>query len=109
MVNAAITLFALALPLQSAKVQEAILEQLATYLSSSALQKDPGRRAAVTINTAMALLGALKVAVGETSAEHGDLRHSTTEKCLQNILRVSKFDLAEDLVSDHSADVAGRS
>ena len=89
-VNAAIAFFASALPLQTAKVQEAVLEQLATYLSSSTLQRDPGRRAAVTVNTAMALLGALKVAVGETFAEQGDLRHPTVEKCLQDILRVSE-------------------
>lgn len=37
----------------------------------------------------MALLGALKVAVGDTVAEHGDLRHPTVERCLQDLLRVS--------------------
>ena len=106
MVNASITLFASALPLQSAKVQEAVLEQLSTYLSSSSLQRDPGRRAAVTVNTAMALLGALKVAVGETSAEQGDLRHPAIEKCLQDILRVSRFDIAGDPSTNHRTDVA---
>jgi len=69
-------------------VQEAVLEQIATFLSSQSLQKDPGRRAAITINTALALLGALKVALGETIAECGDLKHQTIEKCLQNLLRV---------------------
>lgn len=89
MVNAAIALFASALPLQSYKVQEAVLEQLATCVLSPILQRDPGRKAAVTVNTAMALLGALKVAVGETAAEQGDLRHPAVESCLQDILRVS--------------------
>lgn len=88
-VNSAIGLFASALPLQAAKVQEAVLEQILTFLSSQNLQKDPGRRAAITVNTALALLGALKVALGETIAESGDLKHQAIEKCLQSLLRVS--------------------
>ncbi len=87
-VNSAITLFAVALPLQNPKVQEGALEQMATYLSSSSLQRDPGRKAAVTANAAVALLGALKVALGETNAERGDLRHPTVERYLQEMLRV---------------------
>lgn len=90
-VNSAIVLFAIALPLQSPKVQEGLLEQLATFLSSSSLQRDPGRKAAVTVNIAMALLGALKVAVRETLAEPGDLRQPSVEKYLEETLRVSKL------------------
>ena len=89
-VNSAIVLFATALPLQSSRVQEGVLEQLATFLSSTSLQRDPGRRAAIAVNAAMALLGLLKVAVGETIAEHGDLRHSTVERSIVETLRVSK-------------------
>lgn len=88
-VNSAIALFASALPLQIPKVQEAILEQLATFLASQNLQRDPGRRAAISANTAMALLGALKVALGETTAESGDLKHQGIVECLQSLLRVS--------------------
>ena len=87
-VNSAIVLFAAAFPLHSSKVQEGVLEQLAMFLSSTSLQRDPGRKAAVAINAAMALLSALKVAVGETIAEHGDLKHSTVEKSIEEILRV---------------------
>jgi len=90
LVNAAIVLFATALPLQSSKIQEGVLEQLATFLSSTSLQRDPGRRAAVTVNAAMALLGMLKVAVGETVAEQGDLKHPTVERTIEEILRVRK-------------------
>ena len=60
----------------------------------------------MTVNTAMALLGALKVAVGETTADHGDLRHPVTEKCLQDILRVSRFGIASDISTNHRTDVA---
>ena len=90
-VNSAIALFATALPLQNPSIQEGVLEQLASCLSSGTLQRDPGRKAAVTANAAMALLGALKVAVGEMVAEAGDLRHPNVERCFQEILRVSTF------------------
>ena len=88
-VNAAVTLFATAFPLQSSKVQEGLLEQVATFLSSPSLQRDPGRRAAITVNSAIALLSALKVAVGETLADKGDVKSQTVEKAFEEILRVS--------------------
>ena len=90
LVNAAIILFATALPLQNSRIQEGVLEQLAMLLSSPSLQRDPGRRAAVTVNAAMALLGMLKVAVRDTIAEPGDLRQPTVERTIEEILRVSK-------------------
>ena len=90
LVNAAIVLFATALPLQSSTIQEGVLEQLATFLSSNSLQRDPGRRAAVTVNAAVALLGMLKVAVSETVAEPGDLRQPTVERTIEEILRVGR-------------------
>ena len=87
-VNSAIVLFATAFPLQSSTIQEGTLAQLATYLTSSSLQRDPGRKAAIAVNTAMALLSALKVTVGETIAEHGDLKHPSVERLIEEILKV---------------------
>lgn len=87
-INSAINLFAIALPLQGSMVQEGALGQLANFLSSKTLRRDPGRRAAVIINAATALLSALKVAVGETIAERGDLKHSAVERDIEDILRV---------------------
>ena len=87
-VNSAIVLFATAFPLQSSRVQEGVLAQLATFLTSSSLQRDPGRKAAVAVNTAMALLSALKVTIGETIAERGDLKHPSIEKTIDEMLRV---------------------
>lgn len=87
-VNSAIVLFATAFPLHSSRVQEGVLEQLATFLTSTSLQRDPGRKAAVAVNAAVALLSALKVAVGETIAENGDLKHPAVEKSIEEILRV---------------------
>ena len=86
--NSAIALFAVVFPTQSPKVQEFALEQLTTLISAGALNRAPGRRAAIIINTALALLGATKVAVGEMSAESGDLKHPAVEKALQALLRV---------------------
>ena len=97
LVNAAILLFSTALPLQSATIQEGVLEQLATFLSSSSLQRDPGRKAAVTVNTAMALLALLKVAVGETIAEPGDLKEPAVEKTIEEILIVSRLSASYNL------------
>jgi hypothetical protein len=88
-VNSSISLFAVALPLQSPTIQESVLEQLSTYLTAKSLQRDPGRRAAITVNIALALLGALKVSMNETLAVPGDLRSPAVEKCLDEILRVS--------------------
>ncbi|KAI4267598.1 MAG: hypothetical protein L6R38_008194, partial [Xanthoria sp. 2 TBL-2021] len=85
--NSAIALFAVVFPTQSPKVQEFALEQLMTLVSAGTLQRSPGRRAAVVINTALALLGATKVAVGEVSVESGDIRHPAVEKALQALLR----------------------
>lgn len=87
-VNSAIVFFATAFPLQSSKVQEGVLAQLATFLTASSLQRDPGRKAAVAVNAAMALLSALKVTIGETIAERGDLKHPSIEKSIDEILRV---------------------
>ena len=87
-VNSAIALFAVALPLQAPRVQESILEQLSVQMSAKSLLRDPGRKAAVTVNITLALLGALKVSGGETDANPGDLKSSAVEKCLDDFLRV---------------------
>ncbi|KAI9697968.1 MAG: hypothetical protein M1836_004321 [Candelina mexicana] len=86
-VDSAINLFAISLPQQPPKIQESILEQLATFLSSNGLQRDPGRKAAMAVNIATALLAALQVATKETLPAAGDLRSPAVEKALQGLLR----------------------
>lgn len=86
-VNSAITLFAMALPLQDPRVQEGMLEQLMTFLFAKTLQRDPGRKAAVTVNVALALFGALKVAMSETKALPGEMKHPAVEKCMDDLLK----------------------
>ncbi|KAJ5166419.1 uncharacterized protein N7482_005200 [Penicillium canariense] len=87
-VNAAIDLFSVAIALHSPKMQESSVEQIATFLSSSTLQRNPGRKAALVVNISVALLHALKVAVKETDFVAGKLNPST-DKILQEL--VQKF------------------
>ncbi|KAI1504241.1 armadillo-type protein [Biscogniauxia marginata] len=86
-VNMAIQLFAFVFPLTPAKVQESILEQIATFSSAGPLQRDPGRKAAITVNVASALIATLKVAGKETQSPHGDVTNMAVEKLLQELIR----------------------
>lgn len=87
-VNSAIDLFSVAIALHSPKIQESSVEQIATFLTSPSLQRNPGRRAALVVNISVALLHALKVAVKETDFVAGKLNPST-DKILQELVQVS--------------------
>ncbi|KAI1085885.1 ARM repeat-containing protein [Whalleya microplaca] len=86
-VNMAIQLFAFVFPLTPAKVQESILEQIATFISAGSLQRDPGRKAAINVNVASALFSTLKVAVKETQSSPGNVTNMAVEKLLQEMIR----------------------
>ncbi|KAI2636319.1 ARM repeat-containing protein [Hypomontagnella submonticulosa] len=86
-VNMAIQLFAFVFPLTPAKVQESVLEQITTYISAGSLQRDPGRKAAMAVNVASALLMTLKVAVKETQSSPGNVTNMAVEKLLQEMIR----------------------
>ncbi|KAL4872069.1 hypothetical protein BDV12DRAFT_5940 [Aspergillus spectabilis] len=85
-VNAAIELFSVAIALHAPKVQESSVEQIATFLSSTGLQRNPGRKAAMIVNISVALLHALKVAVREGGSTPGKLS-PTTEKVMQELIQ----------------------
>ncbi|KAJ9642042.1 hypothetical protein H2199_005257 [Coniosporium tulheliwenetii] len=85
-VNAAITLFAISLPLQAPKVQESILEQMSSFLSASSLQRDQLRKTAIMVNITMALLATLKVAAKEAPVAPGDVRSPAVERAMQELL-----------------------
>ncbi|RAH63379.1 HEAT repeat protein [Aspergillus piperis CBS 112811] len=93
-VNAAIELFSVAIPLHTPRVQEGSVEQIATFLSSTSLQRNPGRKAAMVVNIAVALLHALKVSVKESGFTSGKL-NPATDKVLQEL--VQKFVTDADL------------
>ncbi|KAI0023174.1 armadillo-type protein [Xylariomycetidae sp. FL0641] len=86
-VNMAIQLFAFVFPLTPPKVQESVLEQIATFMSAGSLQRDPGRKAAMDVNVASALVSTLKVAVKETQSPSGDVTNPAVEKLLQEMVR----------------------
>jgi len=91
-INAAIDLFAVALPLQAQKVQESSLEQLAMLLSRP-YSREPGRKAALRVNVATAILCALVVANRETRYSSGKLATSSIEKIAADIIQVSTLGL----------------
>ena len=86
-VNAAVELFSVAIPLHAPKVQESSVEQIATFLTSQTLQRNPGRKAALVVNVAVALLHALKVSGKDNGATMGRL-NPATDKVLQELLQV---------------------
>ena len=86
-VNMAIQLFAFVFPLTPAKVQESILEQVTTFIASGSLQRDLGRKAAINVNVATAILSTLKVATKETRSAPGDVTNMAVEKLIQELLR----------------------
>ncbi|KAL4726537.1 hypothetical protein ACLX1H_007219 [Fusarium chlamydosporum] len=86
-INAAIQLFAFAFPLTPGKVQESILEQIRTFASAGTLIRDPGRKAAMNVNLAAAILATMRVAVKETKSPSGDVSNQAVEALLQDIVR----------------------
>ncbi|KAL7269608.1 hypothetical protein RUND412_007710 [Rhizina undulata] len=85
-VNSAIDLFTTLLPMQPPKVQESILEQIATFLASPSLQRDPGRKAAMTVNVAVALLGTLKLTIAD-EIPSANLGAPSVLKIIQELLQ----------------------
>ncbi|KAJ5375543.1 Armadillo-like helical [Penicillium concentricum] len=105
-VNSAIDLFSVALALHSSKIQESSVEQIATFLTSPGLQRNPGRKAALVVNISVALLQTLKVAVKETDFVPGKLNPST-DKILQELLQKFVID-ADPIVRTIGAEALGR-
>lgn len=87
-VNAAIRLYAVCLPLQSSRIQEGLVEQLSTFYASAAGGQNSLKQTAAAINVATALLFSLQVAAKETPFVPGTLRSPGVEKALQELLRV---------------------
>ncbi|KJZ79005.1 hypothetical protein HIM_01778 [Hirsutella minnesotensis 3608] len=86
-INNAIQLFAFTFPLTPAKVQESVLEQIKTFASAGPLQRDPGRKAAINVNVAVAILASMRVAVRETKSPPGSISNMAVERLLQDIVR----------------------
>ncbi|KAF3924978.1 hypothetical protein AA313_de0200952 [Arthrobotrys entomopaga] len=106
-VNSAIDLFILLLPFQPPKVQESILEQTTNFLASGSLARAPGRKAAITVNIAVALLGLLKLVQMENQQAQISFRQSNVLKIIQDLL--NKFLIDPDpFVRNVAAEAVGR-
>ena len=99
-INLAIKLFAISLPLQSARIQESSVEQLITT-ASQPLPREPGRKAALQVNTALALLCALAVASNETPYVSGRLNVAATGQTIADLL--GRYICSPDSVLRHVA------
>ncbi|KAJ5092387.1 hypothetical protein NUU61_007257 [Penicillium alfredii] len=105
-INSAIDLFSVAIALHSPKIQESSVEQIATFLTSPGLQRNPGRKAALVVNISVALLHALKVAVKETDFVAGKLSPAT-DKILQELLQKFVID-TDPIVRTIGVEALGR-
>jgi hypothetical protein len=85
-VNNAIKLFAISFPLQAPRIQESIIEQLASAVSQP-MQKQPGKKAAMVANTSVALYHALQVAAGGTTLPAGKLAVATVGRSIADLLQ----------------------
>ncbi|KAJ4369614.1 hypothetical protein N0V83_005376 [Neocucurbitaria cava] len=106
-VNAALQLFAICLPLQTARIQESILEQMTSFLSANSLQRDINRKTAMMVNIAYAILSALKVAVKETRSASGSLKGPAVEKVMQDLLHLFVI-LPDPYVRNLAGEALGR-
>lgn len=88
-VDLTIYLFGLSMPMQAPQIQESILEQISSYMLHPLLQKAPARRAAITVNIAVAMLVSLRAAMKIVNAGGAAFTTSAVGKALQNILHVS--------------------
>ncbi|KAF2742928.1 HEAT repeat protein-like protein [Sporormia fimetaria CBS 119925] len=106
-VNAALQLFAICLPLQTPKIQESILEQMRSFLSATSLQRETHRKMAMMVNIAYGLLSALKVTVRETRCTPGNLQAAAVERVIQELLH-SFIVLPDPIVRHLAGEALGR-
>lgn len=90
-VTDAIHLLAVALPLQPPRVQISCLEQMAIHLAQPTT-REPGRKTALQINVATAMLSVLAVANGETQFHSGHLAVGAASKIMGEMIRTGITD-----------------
>ncbi|KAF9169523.1 hypothetical protein BGX21_008690 [Mortierella sp. AD011] len=88
-IDAAIELFAILLPLQSSALQGSLMDDLSRMLKSSTLDKNPGRKMAIQVNAVVAILGSTKYAMAEGKkheqhAFEGPLASSLSQSILRD-------------------------
>ena len=91
-IDAAIELFAILLPLQSSVLQGSMMDDLSKMLKNSTLDKNPGRKMAIQVNAVVALLGATKYSMAEGKrheqrAFEGPLASSLSQSILKVLVK----------------------
>ncbi|KAG0234705.1 hypothetical protein BGW41_001025 [Actinomortierella wolfii] len=87
-IDAAVELFAILYPLQSSSLQGSLMEALSKILKNNYLDKNPGRKMAIHVNTIVAMLGATKYAMSEgRRAEQRPFEGPLASSYSQSILR----------------------
>ncbi|KAL1916261.1 uncharacterized protein VTP21DRAFT_5878 [Calcarisporiella thermophila] len=85
LIDVAIEIFAMLLPIQPSQSQESMLEHLLTMWKSPKLDRAPGRKVAVQVNVSLALLGAMKrVRVG---ARRGEVQPAVESARVQSLMQ----------------------
>ncbi|KPI41616.1 Pof6 interactor protein 1 [Cyphellophora attinorum] len=84
-VDAGIKLFSMVYSSQSSRVQESSMEQLAAVVNQTS--REPGRKAALTVNSTLAILMALSISNGDTSFSTGQIHLHSIGKTLGDVLR----------------------
>ncbi len=90
-IDSSIKLFSIIFPLQSRRVQEISLEQMATVLAQP-MQREPGKKAAIQVNANLAILYALSIASNETNLSAGHLHMQAVGKLLSEIAKSNLAD-----------------
>ena len=94
--------------MQAPQIQESILEQISSYMLHPLLQKAPARKAAITVNIAVAMLVSLRAAMKIVNAGGTAFSTSAVGKSFQNILHVSISHLLHIFPGSKSVLVAHR-
>ncbi|KAK9474210.1 armadillo-type protein [Dipodascopsis tothii] len=103
-VDSAIEVFVLLFLSKPAKIQESILEQLSSFLNAASLNRNNGRKMAITTNAVVALLGVLKLYATDKS---GQLQSPAVLNLYMEILK-SVLSSSDPYVRMISADTIGR-
>lgn len=90
-VDAAIQLFTALLPYQERDVQVAAIEAMLAHTKSTKLDRNPGRKQAIQINVAVAILGALRVATqggtGANGKRPGGFNNDRLSSAIKDLLQ----------------------
>ena len=87
-VDSAVELFALFLPVQDPNVQVKLLKEMLGSLQSVKTERNPGRRMAILVNAVVALLGALRHTMQSGGRHANQFALSSVNSLFRDVLKV---------------------